>query len=103
MRISVDFDGVICKRDGFPRKSNFRDCPPMDNAKEAVDYLSKKYELYICTNRPADEWIDIGDWLEKYNFPVMTVTNKKYPDTIAYIDDRAIRFTSWLDVSKYFT
>ena len=100
-KLGIDFDGVICKRSGIPREKCFLDCPPMENAVEAVKELSKKYELYVLTNR---EDLDlVREWLKVKGFPKMLVTNSKQLDTQAYIDDRALRFTNWLDTTKYFS
>ena len=102
-KISTDFDGVLCDRKGIPRNGNWRECEPVPDSLEAIKFLTTKYVVYISTNRPQKEWIDIKEWLEGYGFPKMTVTNKKLPDTIAYIDDRAIRFeNNWLSICKYF-
>ena len=102
MRLSLDFDGVICERNEIPRKKNWRKCKPMKLAKEGIWTLLENYEVYILTNRPEEEWDDIYKWLLKNGFPSLLVTNKKLPNTFAYIDDRAIRFTNWLDICKYF-
>jgi 5'(3')-deoxyribonucleotidase len=102
MRIAIDFDGVICKRDGIPRTNDFRDCPPMKNALEAVRWLNDHHDIYILTNRRKDDRCYVRAWLVKHGFPLVLVTNRKMPKTSVYIDDRAIRFTNWLDISKYF-
>jgi hypothetical protein len=48
------------------------------------------------------EWkkLQIVAWLNKYNIPFDEVTNNK-PKAMCYIDDRAIRFTNWKDISNY--
>ncbi len=99
MRIAVDFDGVICRRAGIPRKKSIFDDPPQDDALEAVKWLMESgHELYIFSNRDED---DILIWLKQNNFPLLEITNRKKPNTSIYLDDRAIRFTSWLDFTKY--
>jgi len=100
MRVGIDFDGTLCKREGIPRAREFADSLPMENALEAVKELSKKFELYVFTNRKDKELIEL--WLHSYGFPPLRVTSRKLSKTIAYIDDRAIRFTNWLDICKYF-
>lgn len=103
MKISIDFDGVICGRYTIPRKGGFLGCGPVSSAYEAIMFLSEKYECYVCTNRPKKEHKEIKEWLKLWNFPDMEVTNKKLSDTIAYIDDRAIRFDdNWLSICKLF-
>lgn len=103
-RIAVDFDGVICERFGIPRGREWVDSKPMEYANEAIDHLIRSgFEIYVFTNRPQKEWKKIENWLYRWCFPTLKITNKKLPNTLAYIDDRAIRFTSWLDVTKYFS
>ena len=43
----------------------------------------------------------ITDWLELYKIPYDDLTNQK-PPAIAYIDDRAVRFTNWNDIGNYY-
>ncbi|MBU1092568.1 hypothetical protein KJ836_02785 [Patescibacteria group bacterium] len=101
-RLAIDFDGVLCDRYGIPRSVDWFDCPPTVNAVDAIKYLDKSYDLYVCTNRRRKEWPKIKEWLKDWGFPDLKVTNKKLIGTIAYVDDRAIRFTNWLDITKYF-
>ncbi len=101
MMISVDFDGVICERSGIPRPHFFDACPPVAEAKSALEYLATFHEVYILTARPKEEWPLIREWLEKWDFPIFEITNIKKLGTKVMIDDRAIRFTNWSDVCKY--
>ena len=78
---------------------------PLTSAVEALQKLSKDYNLYIFTTRAndRDQRIAITEWLKRYGMdPGMKITNIKDP-AIAYIDDRGIRFTNWPDMVKYFT
>jgi len=103
LKIAVDFDGTICKRNQVPRVGDFFSEEPNEFAQSALDLLKKEYDVYILTNRDPDEWLSIYKWLNDNGFPKgIRVTNIKEKDTVAYIDDRAIRFTNWLDITKYF-
>jgi 5'(3')-deoxyribonucleotidase len=102
MRIALDFDGVICKRNKVPREPSFADSKPNKFARKVILQLMDRHELYICTNRDESEFDDIRAWLDKYKIPKLLITNKKLPKTGVYLDDRALRFTNWLDISKYF-
>lgn len=98
MRISIDFDGVICKRTGIPRSSTFRNYEQQDYALEAINYLmGQGHELYIQSVRDKDE---ILIWLKQNNFPLLEITDKKKKGTSIYLDDRAVRFTNWQDFCK---
>jgi hydroxymethylpyrimidine pyrophosphatase-like HAD family hydrolase len=101
MKISIDFDGVLVERNEIPRTTDIMDCPPTKNAREALEYLlSKGHKLYISTARPQSQWLLVKKWLEYNGFPKIKITNKKEPNTTLYIDDRAYRFTNWLDITK---
>ena len=100
-KIAIDFDGVLVKRDGIPRRGGFMDCLPHEGAKEAVEWLIEEgHDLYICTNRKEYFWNEIWAWLEINKIPRVRVTNKKEPGTGIYLDDRAVRFTNWQDFCK---
>ena len=40
--------------------------------------------------------------LKEQGFPKMRITNIKESGTLAFIDDRAIRFDNWQNIRKYF-
>lgn len=100
MKIAIDFDGVLIDH---PHSLTFEEClavgKPVENSIEVLNYLSDKHELFVLTARKDNELAKIGEWLDGFGFPKMRVTNKK-ENAVIYIDDRAIRFTNWLDVSK---
>ena len=105
MIIALDFDGVLVKHGGIPRKYGeglFKD-PPMEYALDAVKWLIKEgHEVYILTGRLEKDWDDVRAWLVKWGFPPLEVTNVKQLKTRLIIDDRCLRFTNWQDVCKYF-
>lgn len=99
MKIAIDFDGVICKRSGIPTIRDFND-PPMEGALDSIKLLKKmKYKVWIFTSNPDLE--QVKTWLSLNEFPDLEVTNIKKPAHV-YIDDRAMRFTNWQDIRKYF-
>lgn len=100
MKIAIDFDGVLCKREGIPTIRNWKNAEPMEGSLETVKLLLKmKHKIWIFSSNP--ELGKVKLWLDKNNFPKLEVTNIKKPAHV-YIDDRAIRFTNWQDVRKYF-
>jgi len=100
-KYAIDFDGVLCDRQGLPRVGSFKDCAPNDYAVEAIKCLRRNHhEFYILTNREEKEWKDIYEWLKYNGFPKMRITNIKEKGTTIYLDDRAVRFTNWLDFCK---
>lgn len=103
IKIAIDFDGVLCKREGIPTIGDFRDCEPTDGAVSAVRlFIKENFDLYVCTNRDETQWDDIKLWLKKHGFPAMDVTNVKQKNTSVYLDDRAVRFTNWDDFRKIY-
>ncbi len=110
--IAVDFDGVIHNYSQGWQNGMLYDVP-VDRVAETLGKLKRKgYNIIIFTTRlnPKFDIInkgvrnvrkDIEDWLRKYDIPYDELTNNK-PAAIAYIDDRAIRFTNWKDILNYF-
>lgn len=99
MKILCDFDGVICKRNGIPTVMNWKD-KPIEGALEAIKLLIEQgHTVKVFTSNPDQYGVKL--WLEKHKFPKLEVTNIKEPAHVM-IDDRAIRFTDWQDIRKYF-
>jgi hypothetical protein len=90
-KLLVDFDGVLhAYRRGWADGTAYD--PPMPGAYLALRSLEREgYELVIFSTRPADQ---IVEWLARYDFPPLRVTNVKEP-AVALIDDRAVHFTDW--------
>lgn len=88
--LSVDFDGVI--KDNLTKK-------PIKGGKKALKWLEDK-GIKIVISTANEDLEKTKRWLKKYkiNYPI---TDKKIKAT-AYIDDRAIRFTNWNDITSYF-
>ena len=94
--IAIDFDGVINdNKHPLPGKKMG---PPMPGAVEALQALATRYQIYIHTLRAShqDNPQYIVDWCHHYEIPFTRITAQK-PDAVAYIDDKALRFTSWDD------
>ncbi len=112
--IAVDFDGVVHTYSrGWWTKDIYD--PPMPGAHDALKALSAAYGVFIFSARPAK---DILPWCRR-QFPdlkfqlipakvrywdrkgVIGITNRKLP-ALAYVDDRALRFVSWVDTLNHF-
>lgn len=97
--IAIDFDGVLHEFqngwDGDVPKN-----PPIKDALWAVNTLRNAgHEVIIYTTRDPQH---VKNWLGRYNFPLLEVTNTK-PRALAYIDDRGIRFeNNWQSIVKLF-
>lgn len=98
--LAIDFDGVIHKYSrGWQDGSCYDE--PVEGVKEALEKLHKAGFRLVCltTRHPGLVW----KWLTDYQYDVWfdEVTDKKV-GAIAYIDDRAVRFTNWPDITKMF-
>lgn len=112
--VGIDFDGVIRIYDGW--KDGEIDGDPMPGALEGIATIQKTAAVFVHTCRRPQP---VAAWLRGYGVAARTlddlrlteglgyvepelwqrqdvvlVSQKKYP-AVAYIDDRAIRFTSW--------
>ena len=104
INIGIDFDGVIhnCSK-GYYDGTIYD--TPVEGAEVALKRLSEKYTIivYTCKAR-ADRGLVSGkngielvwEWLETNNLSkyVSKVTAEK-PRAVAYIDDKAFRFSDW--------
>lgn len=103
--LAIDFDGVIHRYSKGWYDDTCYD-PPMDGAFEAIMRLRKRgYEVYVLTARNPEQ---VKEWFKKWwredngcVGEIPEITNTKRP-AIAYIDDRAVRFTNWTDMLNYF-
>lgn len=106
--VAVDFDGVIHTYEkGWQDGSIYGEFVP--GAVEGLSRLASSYAVFIHTTRNAHQvarWIEdksgrafecttrvprSGFWNQR---GYLLVTNRKLP-AVAYIDDRAVRFTTW--------
>lgn len=112
--IALDFDGVIhAYSKGWHTKDIYD--PPNHGTSRALKTLSAVYGVFILSARDSKEiydWCidrfpdikfeiianDVQYWSKK---DVIGITNRKLP-ALAYVDDRAIRFTNWNDIVNYF-
>jgi hypothetical protein len=123
--VAVDFDGVIHRYSKGWYDGTIYD-EPMPGAIEGLKALQETYAVFVLTSRDPGR---VAAWLIDRNVisvwytdtpdaenqhpdfwndqEMVLVTNRKLP-AVAYIDDRAIRFTDWasvpgqLDASRYF-
>jgi hypothetical protein len=110
--IAVDFDGVIHAYSKGWSDGSIYD-PPLPGAIDGLRALMRRYAVVVFTTRspvPVARWlqeqapdldvrVDVpGDpdppefWDDQAK---VLVTNRKLP-AVAYIDDRAVRFVSWV-------
>lgn len=91
--LAVDFDGVI---HAYTKGWNGGACydDPSPGTLDALRELSKRYRLVVFTAR--HDLVAVAAWLQTHRMAHYfdDVTNRK-PAAVAYIDDRAVRFTDW--------
>lgn len=109
--VAIDFDGVIHQYTRGWHDGSIYD-PPMPLAFSAmIDLCGRGYAVYIHSTRESRQIVDwINDqqkvmtavviprnilfWNPQMNPYIVGVTNRKLP-ALVYIDDRALRFTTW--------
>jgi hypothetical protein len=106
--VAVDFDGVIHAYTQGWQDGTIYD-PPVPGALDSLHHLMDTYAVFIHTTREPHQ---VADWLNQRGIPAtpltppgafwnergrVLVTNRKL-GAVAYIDDRAIRFQSWVQV-----
>jgi len=87
--IAVDFDHTIrdVKHGEYDR--------PMEGVGEALAELQKTFRVLVHScNSPQF----IEKWLNEFGIPVDAIWQIAKPVASYYIDDRAIKFTSWKQV-----
>lgn len=117
--VAVDFDGVIHAYSRGWHDGTIYD-EPVSGAIEGIKRLQQRYAVYVFTSR---EPLEVASWLAQWFHTVVDpehaiggseqaeggrvefwndreailVTNRKLP-AVAYVDDRAVRFTTWQDL-----
>lgn len=85
--ISIDFDGVLSHYNGWKGVDVLGD--PIKGAKEFILMIKNSgFTPIIFTTRKPEL---IKNWLKKFEFLDLEVSNVKYP-SIVYIDDRCVKF-----------
>lgn len=98
-KILIDFDGTIINHKSVPTRVKWWLDKPKKNSLETLIKMQNDNDLVIFTSRLESDFPIINSWLYKYGFPILRITNIKEKADV-YIDDRAYRFTNWLDISK---
>ena len=98
--IAIDFDGVIHDyKNPVPGR---RMGALIEGAKEALErFRANGYRIISHTVRGTTEQSIkcVADWMNYFECPFDEITNIK-PNAEAYIDDKGISFTSWLETIK---
>ena len=98
MVLAIDWDGVIHDWEHVPPGRRLG--PPMLGAKDALIQLKEAGHhiiIHSC-NKPGV----IADWMAYFEIPYSSIwcgNGKVIADV--YLDDRAVHFTSWEDLSPY--
>ena len=95
MQLIIDLDGTICTEEKtFSRNL----AKPNKDAKESIEKLKNMGNtIIIYTARSWNEYEMTIDWLKKNIIPFDQLIMGK-PTGDYWIDDRAIKYSSWKDV-----
>lgn len=93
MILAIDFDGVI--HDHKNPIEGRRMGGPIEGAKEQLTEWHDSGHTIIIHSLWGGKPDAIAKWMEYYQIPYNEITNIK-PQADYYIDDKAIRFESWL-------
>ena len=95
MILAIDFDGVV--HDHKHPVQGRRMGPPIEGAQAALQSFAARGDIIIIHSVWGDQQKAIGDWMKYYEIPYDQITHIK-PQADVYLDDKAIRFTRWVDV-----
>ena len=104
--LMVDFDNVIHNMTKHWHDGTIYG-EPIEGTEDALKSLSEKFDLiiYTCKANPERPLVNnmtgielIWEWLDKYGLKkyIKDITFDKL-NAVAYIDDKAVKFTSWKD------
>ena len=92
MKVIIDLDGTICSEEKQFSRSLAK---IKDGAKESLEKLRDKgYKIIIYSARTWAKYEMTENWLKENKVPYDQIILGK-PQGEYWIDDRAIRFTSW--------
>lgn len=97
MQIIVDLDGTICTEEKTFSRSLAK---PLDDAVNSINALyDQGHTIIIYSARTWMEYEMTTAWLRQHNIKYHQLIMGK-PIGDVWIDDRAIRFTSWKEVME---
>lgn len=98
MKYIIDLDGTICTESNFKSRNK---SVIIKGARTTIDklYKVKKNKIIIYSARGWNEFKTTEKWLKKNKIKYHQLILGK-PIGDVWIDDRAIKFTSWASVSK---
>ena len=97
MRLIIDLDGTICTEEKTFSRTLAK---PIKGAKEALRKLrNRQHTIIIYSARSWSEYEMTIQWLKDNQIPYDQVILGK-PVGDYWIDDRALRFTSWHQITE---
>ncbi len=97
MQIVIDVDGTICTEEKTYSRSMAK------VIKDAVESVNNLYDdghtIILYSARSWQEYEMTEDWLKRHNFRYHQLVMGK-PIGEVWIDDRAVRFTTWSEVNR---
>lgn len=110
MRIAIDLDGTICPVK-LP-KQTYADLEPLPGAADRIRELRRAGNYVIiqtarnmatCQSNLGKVMKNVGlitlEWLERHGIEYDEIYFGK-PNAEIYLDDRAVRFTTWAEITE---
>lgn len=99
MKIAIDFDNVIYDHDGIWRGGELTRgiVSGADEAMQRLHAAGHKLIIFSTRNWNPKQRKLISDFMSKHDIPFDDISTKK-PNADLYIDDKALRFTTWSNV-----
>ncbi len=97
MQLIIDLDGTICSEEKLYSRSMAK---PLRGAKEVLEKLKDQgHTIIIYSARSWNEYEMTSKWLKDNQIPYDQIILGK-PVGDYWIDDRAINFTTWDEITK---
>ncbi len=95
MRLIIDLDGTICTEEKTFSRSLAK--PKLDSVESIKKLKAQGHTIIIYTARHWNEYEMTDEWLKKNDIPFDQLFMGK-PVGEYWIDDRAIKFSTWKEV-----
>lgn len=104
MRVCIDIDGVLATEGDEPVYGDeagwsYEKCVPVSGAVEGMKALKAAgHRLILFSSRWGSNIAKTHEWLEKWDIPFDVLILGQKPSADLYVDDKGLRFESWMEL-----